>query len=53
MGAALVVTLVTGVDYVIRAARMGKPSPDDSPQSAQSGPAQSGPAQTERSKRGG
>jgi CDP-diacylglycerol---glycerol-3-phosphate 3-phosphatidyltransferase len=33
MGAALVVTLVTGVDYVIRAARLSKPSPvtDDAP----------------------
>jgi CDP-diacylglycerol---glycerol-3-phosphate 3-phosphatidyltransferase len=31
MGAALVVTLVTGVDYVIRAARMSKPSPDKKP----------------------
>jgi CDP-diacylglycerol--glycerol-3-phosphate 3-phosphatidyltransferase len=27
MGAALVVTLVTGVDYVIRAARLSRPSP--------------------------
>ena len=51
MGAALVVTLVTGVDYVVRAARMSKPSPDKP-----AGPAQSGSApaeQTEQSKQGG
>jgi CDP-diacylglycerol--glycerol-3-phosphate 3-phosphatidyltransferase len=46
MGAALVVTLVTGVDYVLRAARMSKPSPDKPPEPAQSGPAQSGPARS-------
>jgi CDP-diacylglycerol--glycerol-3-phosphate 3-phosphatidyltransferase len=31
MGAALAVTLVTGVDYVIRAMRLSKPSPDNEP----------------------
>jgi CDP-diacylglycerol--glycerol-3-phosphate 3-phosphatidyltransferase len=31
MGAALVVTLVTGGDYVVRAMRMSKPAPDKAP----------------------
>jgi CDP-diacylglycerol--glycerol-3-phosphate 3-phosphatidyltransferase len=31
MGAALVITLATGVDYVIRAARLSRPAPEEEP----------------------
>ena len=42
MGAALAVTLVTGVDYVIRAMRLSRPSPDKAPEPTKTGPAQTG-----------